>query len=700
MDMKKIFILWSLLLVHITISANKFYVDTAGSSTNIGYVILPWSIVHAFSTAASGDTVYIKAGNYGVVNLVVQNSNTTFLGYTNIPGDLSFVNQPDSLDTFLTNSYDQIYPTINIMNPVSGGIGVDFGSWKTGVVVKNMQILNCERGVSIVGEHHLVENMILSGFGDVNSYYHGKGMSIYGHTSTIKHCFILNGASEGISVSGDSNLVSSSKVYSNDTSTTYSLTDYYIYISPNSSTKQAKYNRIEDCYIEKRGHYLAHQGHNGHGFSITMSYVHKLCDTGGGYCYDASLKDLIATNNIIKNCTSKNIGEAIMLRGDGVRYNNLEQITSLSFGGLTIQNSARYNTFDRCNIKNSYYWKDPIYSSVYKSGGVTFLSSYYGDSTAQNCPSNENNSFPWEQQLTGNHNTFTNCLFENVASGIAMRSFADYEYPSYHSLAGQATDRINRKVVYANDFINCTFVGRADDNDALFTAERGNLQNNLTNCIIYGFKDFEFRSFTINTSLSVVSKNGIIPTDFSYTNCLFYNNGFDGSIPVNGNITPLTPAPLTNGISNYVAGSFNNCITNNDPLFTNEALFDYTLQAMSPCIDAGTNVSLMIDYAGNYRPQGNGFDLGAFEYNFTVATSEITNNDFSIYPNPSKGSIIVKIPKLYGIQPIQFYNSTGKLVKEIKVLNNETIDVSDLASGIYFVQLKNMLGNSQKFVKK
>jgi parallel beta-helix repeat protein len=51
---------------------------------------------------------------------------------------------------------------------------------------------------------------------------------------------------------------------------------------------------------------------------------------------------------------------------------------------------------------------------------------------------------------------------------------------------------------------------------------------------------------------------------------------------------------------------------NSDPLFTDIANSDFTLQAGSPCINAGTDVGLTTDYAGN--PIVGNPDIGAFEY--------------------------------------------------------------------------------------
>lgn len=51
-----------------------------------------------------------------------------------------------------------------------------------------------------------------------------------------------------------------------------------------------------------------------------------------------------------------------------------------------------------------------------------------------------------------------------------------------------------------------------------------------------------------------------------------------------------------------------------DPLFVDPAAGDYHLAAGSPAVDAGTNVGVTTDLDGVARPQGAGFDIGAYEY--------------------------------------------------------------------------------------
>jgi len=53
---------------------------------------------------------------------------------------------------------------------------------------------------------------------------------------------------------------------------------------------------------------------------------------------------------------------------------------------------------------------------------------------------------------------------------------------------------------------------------------------------------------------------------------------------------------------------------NTDPLLTDPASGDFTLQPTSPCINAGIDVGLTEDYAGRRVPQGSAPDIGAYEY--------------------------------------------------------------------------------------
>src|SRR5437773_1192393 len=61
-------------------------------------------------------------------------------------------------------------------------------------------------------------------------------------------------------------------------------------------------------------------------------------------------------------------------------------------------------------------------------------------------------------------------------------------------------------------------------------------------------------------------------------------------------------------------GGIGSNIENTDPQFVNPSALDFRLQAGSPAVDAGTILSIVLgDFLGSIRPQGAGYDIGAFE---------------------------------------------------------------------------------------
>jgi hypothetical protein len=118
----------------------------------------------------------------------------------------------------------------------------------------------------------------------------------------------------------------------------------------------------------------------------------------------------------------------------------------------------------------------------------------------------------------------------------------------------------------------------------------------MRNCILFGYRN------------QVVSGGGFNTLDEDY-NLYFSNQGSVGYT--------LAPHSL---ISN--------------PMFVNAAGNDYHLQQTSAAIDAGLTLPFVPkDFDGKLRPQGAGYDIGAYE--FVAVTSQ--------RPNPPSGLRIVSI---------------------------------------------------------
>lgn len=96
-------------------------------------------------------------------------------------------------------------------------------------------------------------------------------------------------------------------------------------------------------------------------------------------------------------------------------------------------------------------------------------------------------------------------------------------------------------------------------------------------------------------------------------NNIFYNAGSNywasegGSVVGSHNILYRTAGGLD-------PAGFPNDLVNVNPLLVDPAADDYQLRSRSPAIDAGMNVGVATDLEGAFRPQGKGYDIGAYEF--------------------------------------------------------------------------------------
>ncbi|WP_053002619.1 LamG-like jellyroll fold domain-containing protein [Kordia jejudonensis] len=114
----------------------------------------------------------------------------------------------------------------------------------------------------------------------------------------------------------------------------------------------------------------------------------------------------------------------------------------------------------------------------------------------------------------------------------------------------------------------------------------------------------------------------------------------------------------------------------------------------------------LVDHTGNGRPGDlwNVFRLGSCSnWVHTVADSvlstetfETTTEEVHLYPNPTTN--FIKVNGLKTAESYTIYNTIGAVVKSGTVTNNEEIAVTNLTSGLYFLQFKK--GNTMKFIKK
>ncbi len=150
----------------------------------------------------------------------------------------------------------------------------------------------------------------------------------------------------------------------------------------------------------------------------------------------------------------------------------------------------------------------------------------------------------------------------------------------------------------------------------------------------------------------------------------------------------------SNNISIGAVGNYGNFFADVTS-FAFPANFDLHLKAGCNAIDAGDGQGApLLDFDGVVRPQGAGFDIGAYEF---VATSSVDNtaqaSPILIYPNPSAGKFYLEwsgfnVGKTYNLA---VFDAFGKrvLFESDKVTGQMPleIDLSAFPKGMYFVQI-------------
>ena len=127
------------------------------------------------------------------------------------------------------------------------------------------------------------------------------------------------------------------------------------------------------------------------------------------------------------------------------------------------------------------------------------------------------------------------------------------------------------------------------------------------------------------------------------------------------------------------------------PQFTDTSKNKFTLQQTSPAIDSGadmTNDSIFFDFNYVNRPYGNGFDIGAFEYdpNFQGKANKVENNTV-VFPNPAQKHFRVKGKDSQFQLSLLSLNGTT-LYSNKHYQSGNSISTENFAPGMYFVKLK------------
>jgi len=170
--------------------------------------------------------------------------------------------------------------------------------------------------------------------------------------------------------------------------------------------------------------------------------------------------------------------------------------------------------------------------------------------------------------------------------------------------------------------------------------------------------DYQLRSST-NGSIKTISVTSTTP---KWLRILKVNNSYSGFYSTNGIQWTLIGSHKVTLITNRTAGLV---VTSGSSTVLNTATFD----------------SLILT-----TPTGI-INRSITSVNNEIEINDIDENNFSVYPNPSKGYLDIRLPVSNEKQSIKIYDFNGKQVyQESSIQNSKTLNLNHLSNGLYFIQ--------------
>jgi hypothetical protein len=119
-----------------------------------------------------------------------------------------------------------------------------------------------------------------------------------------------------------------------------------------------------------------------------------------------------------------------------------------------------------------------------------------------------------------------------------------------------------------------------------------------------------------------------------------------------------------------------------NPAFTNKSLGDFSLTSGSGLVDAGVRIPGFSDFKGAAP------DIGAVEsaHQGSMSVATRSRSGLTVFPNPSTGSFVVRIPPGENLSAIQLYSTNAVLLLNIPKAAQQPIEIKSLKPGVYFLK--------------
>ena len=316
----------------------------------------------------------------------------------------------------------------------------------------------------------------------------------------------------------------------------------------------------------------------------------------------------------------------------------------------------------------------------------------------------------WTKQTSASFNTsgesFANIVhFFDVNNGVALGDPAGGYFEIYTtSNAGVTWTRVpsaNIPVPLGGAEYGVTNVFETVGNTIWFGTDKGRLfksSNSGLNWTVASTPIADFTSATAGGSFTFKDvNNGLLLTDGG---SLFKTS--DGGLTW---VSQSFSGPIYTGDLTYVPGTSKVICTGAASGASGSA---YSLDDGLNWINIDTNQHLQVEFLNEMTGFTGGFNQsstlgGIAKYTGTTLTNETFEvEDFSLYPNPINDSFIIQNKNNTTILGLMISDINGKIVKNINVnsIGNE-INISDLNSGIYFLNIDTENGTAtKKIIKK
>ena len=335
------------------------------------------TIVAGVALAMAGDTVFVKAGDYGAEEISFPRSGTegapiTIEGYRVRPGD-----RPTHPDFDHETALD---PALMPLLRGDRAVGTAFtAGGRAFITVRNFQITGYTAGYyAYRGTDQVVEDLYLRTFGENDvAAYSGKGIIFgsFAERNIVRRCEVVNAGAEGIMFYGDDNRAEDCKVYgSADGGANDNPPDYYMMIKGDR-------NVITRCEV----HRVGDLEHGGHGIGIkgngTDNEISESLATGfSGSPFYARHRGVVG--NRFLNNTARDGGLGMTFR-DGATGNVCEGFTAERTNGGVVffdttedegrqfsgrDNIVRNSTFT--DVNRAIWLHDYTFDDVVASGNI------------------------------------------------------------------------------------------------------------------------------------------------------------------------------------------------------------------------------------------------------------------------------------------------------------------------------------------